>query len=225
MAGTDPRRRGQAALLPALGLSLVVILVGGAVLLRYLQAPAETEASTQRTDPDADDPVAFGQVPAFRLTNQFGEATGLEDLLGSPWALAAIFTRCSGPCPQITEGLRRVQDELPEHSTARLVSLSVDPGYDTPEVLRAYGDTHGADHERWSFLTGDELTIYGLLQKGFAMGVDRAPEEVEGMQVTHETRVAAVDAQGRIRGWYPVRTDEGVERLAARLRSLEAEGD
>jgi len=225
VAGTDSRRRGQAALLPAVGLTLVLILVGGAAVLRFWQAPKETEASTLRTDPDAGDSVEFGQVPPFRLTDQFGASVSAADFAGAPWALAAIFTRCSGPCPQITEGMVRVQAALPEGSRARLVSLSVDPAYDTPAILAAYGDTHGADHERWSFLTGDELTIYQLLQSGFSMGVDRAPEEVEGMQVTHETRVAAVDSRGRIRGWYPVRTDEGVERLAARLRFLEAEGN
>ena len=85
-----------------------------------------------------------------------------DSLLGRPWVAGFVFTRCSGPCPKITGTMRRLQDEL-SGVDARLVSFSVDPEWDTPDVLRAYADAVGADRERWWFLTGDRSAIYALI--------------------------------------------------------------
>ena len=169
-------------------------------------------------------PSVFGEVGEFSLLAQDGATKTRDDLLGEPWLFMSFFTRCAGPCPQMTTQMRAAQDELKGIPCA-LVSLSVDPGFDTPEVLSRYAEDWGADTDRWTFLTGDEEEIYILMRESFSLGVARLREEdIEmGMQVTHASRLVTVDAEGRIRGYYDGETEEG--RLAAveRVKSLARE--
>ena len=169
-------------------------------------------------------PSIFGEVGDFDLFAQDGAARTREDFLGEPWLFMSFFTRCSGPCPQMTAQMRAAQDEL-EGSPVHLVSLSVDPGYDTPEVLSRYAADWTADTSRWTFLTGDEDAIYSLMRESFSLGVARLrDEDIEmGMQVTHASRLVTVDAQGRIRGYYDGETEEGRLMAVKRMKSLARE--
>ena len=172
----------------------------------------------------ADSPAEWGAVPPFSLTDQSGAELSLEDLRGAPFALAAIFTTCSGPCPMITRHMWELQEAL-QDTDVRLISVSVDPETDTPEVLAAYAKSYAADSERWSFLTGVESEIFELLKGGLWLGVQRAELEqaVLGMQVSHAAKIVAVDAEGRKRGWYDGEDPGAMELLQARLRFLDQE--
>lgn len=171
----------------------------------------------------ADDPIAFGSVPEFSLTAQTGERVARQTLLGRPYVVAAVFTTCSGPCPRIASEMAGLQRAL-DGTDALLVSISVDPGHDTPEVLAEYAEALGARPERWLFLTGPEEDVYALVREGFKLGVQREDAMAEfGRQVTHGTKLVAVDRQGRIRGWYESQSDEGVAALRERMLHLAAE--
>ena len=65
-----------------------------------------------------------------------------------------IFTRCAGPCPRMTGQMKSLQNVCRPDSNARLVTLTTDPDFDSPAVLKKYGDRFGADFNRWTFLTG-----------------------------------------------------------------------
>jgi protein SCO1/2/putative membrane protein len=124
-------------------------------------------------------------------------------------------------CPNITRQMARAQ-ELLEGTDARLVSFSVDPEHDTPEVLRAYADAvAGADPERWWFLTGDQEAIYELIRKSFLLAVAMEPEQDPGLLVAHSAFLVAVDESGRIRGYYDGESDAGTEAAVARIRFLD----
>lgn len=167
----------------------------------------------------ADGPEVFGQVQPFQLVERSGKPVTDATLLGKPWVATFVFSRCSGPCPRITANVARLQKEL-EGVDARLVTVSVDPEHDTPEVLRAYADRFGADPERWWFLTGDEAQIVKLSTKSFMTALVRNPEEAIGESITHTTYLAVVDARGGIRGFYDGEGAEGVQQAAARVRWL-----
>jgi cytochrome oxidase Cu insertion factor (SCO1/SenC/PrrC family) len=176
------------------------------------------------TSPEAEDPAAFGAVPPFELVSQTGAPVGASDLAGRPFVAAAIFTTCYGPCPRITRGMGWLQDEL-AGTDVRLVSISVDPERDTPEVLAAYAEAAGADEERWLFLTGARDEVERVLREGFLLGVERASadEAVVGGAITHSTRLVAVDAGGRLRGWYDGEDELELERLRERMLFLARE--
>lgn len=168
---------------------------------------------------DAADPQVFGQVPPFALTSQAGEEVTLETFRGRPFAVAAIFTRCAGPCPRITAAMRALSEEL-AGTDVRLVSVSVDPEYDTPAVLAAYAASYTADTSRWTFLTGSESSVQALLKDGLWLPLARAEDRPPGERVTHSTKVVVIDGDGAIRGWYDALLDEELARLGDRLRWL-----
>src|SRR5207237_3552270 len=101
----------------------------------------------------------YGQIYDFTLTNQLGQKVTLADLNGHVWVADVIFTRCAGPCLKMSRQMKELQDTLLPTSGARLVSLTTDPLYDTPPVLKNYAQRFGADPSRWLFLTGSRQEV------------------------------------------------------------------
>src|SRR6185503_8710256 len=90
-----------------------------------------------RTDPNPEDVADFGALPDFHLVDERGNRVGLADLAGHPLVIGALFSTCAGPCPSIARSLKHLQDELAP-TDVRLVVVTVDPEFDTPEVLASY---------------------------------------------------------------------------------------
>jgi cytochrome oxidase Cu insertion factor (SCO1/SenC/PrrC family) len=167
----------------------------------------------------ADDDL--GEVADFALTERSGETVHRADLLGKVWIAAFGFTRCTGPCPQVSGTMARLQSDLAGHADVRLVSFSVDPDHDTPEVLREYAQRFGADAQRWLFLTGPRDEVYRLIQESFHLAVQQNEGEARraGQEVTHSFKLALVDRAGHIRGYFDGRqVDEEGQPVADRDR-------
>jgi len=137
----------------------------------------------------------IGKIPAFDLVDQNSKQFTLENLEGNVWLADFIFTTCSGPCPIMTERMGMVQHDLLEIDKLKFVSFTVNPDYDTPEVLKKYAQRFDADVSTWSFVTGKYEQIQELIVEGFKMG------DVEEI-VFHSTRFALVDHEGNLRGYY-----------------------
>ncbi len=172
-------------------------------------------------NPAADLPV-LGTVPAFSLTADDGRRVSAEDLRGQVWIADFIFTRCPSQCPMLTATMAKLQAALPADpaGVVRLVSFSVDPGYDTPEVLHAYAARFGADGTRWTFLTGDREVLYTMIRDGFHLAVGEDPGS-EGM-ITHSDRFILIDRALRIRGYYSGSDPEAYARLVRDAAGLRA---
>ena len=80
----------------------------------------------------------YTQVPEFTLTECSGKKISLADLRGQVWVADFIFTRCAGPCPLITGRMKQIQAQVSSADDVTLVSFSVDPEHDTPQVLSEY---------------------------------------------------------------------------------------
>jgi protein SCO1 len=163
----------------------------------------------------ADLPV-LNTIPEFKLTERSKRPVSNQDLVDSVWIADFIFTQCAGICPVMSTNMRTLQDKLPP--AIKLVSFSVDPANDTPEVLSAYADRYGADRARWLFLTGDEKTLHRLSIEGFKLAVENAGTEVE--PITHSSRFVLVDRKGQIRGYYGTEDEGALERLMEDARKL-----
>lgn len=176
------------------GLALVLGILGClVVLLKY--EPTQQRASAALP--------AIGLVAPFTLTNQAAQPVSLEDLKGRPWVADIIFTRCAGPCPEMTRKMKELQDTLPAGSTARLITLTTDADYDTPEVLARYGERYGADSNRWTFLTGDPVAIANLAIDSLKLTVMEKPAEERtdpNDLFVHSTIFVVVDKKGQLRG-------------------------
>lgn len=183
--------------------------------LAHLSQPFGIGVSVEPKNP------VLGIVPDFSLTETSGRSIQRSDLLGSFWIASFIFTRCVTSCPIAVAELSKLQTDLPEE--VRLVSFSVDPEHDSPEVLAAYAKKAGADLDRWLFLTGEKTSMYRYIREGFHLAVEGNDEERPGWEVTHSPRFALVDPKGRIRGYYEssdpadlVRLREDTQRLVRR---------
>ena len=175
-----------------------------AVLLWLRQI--EVQALRQRTV------STYGTVPPFQLTNQFDQPFGSAQLDGKVWIADFVYTTCPGPCPMISARMGELQKPL-EKTDVQLVSFSVDPEKDTPDVLRKYADNLHADPKRWTFLTGPKSTIYKLSHDGFKLGISDG-SDVQGIPV-HSTRIVLVDRHGQIRGYYDGVGPEAITNLVA----------
>jgi cytochrome oxidase Cu insertion factor (SCO1/SenC/PrrC family) len=155
---------------------------------------------------------SYGTVPAFQLTNQNGQPFGSPQLAGKIWIADFIYTTCPGPCPMISSRMSELQKPL-EKTDVHLVSFSVDPGKDTPAVLRSYAERLQAEPGRWDFLTGAKSAIYKLSHDGFKLAVSDG-SDAQGIPV-HSTRMVLVDRRGEIRGYYDAAEADAMTKLLA----------
>jgi len=127
------------------------------------------------------------EVPDFALVERSGQSVTRAELLGKVWIASLIFTRCMEECPLVSSHMARLQDVFTAEPDVRLVSITVDPAYDTPEVLTRYAQSFAAQPQRWLFLTGDKATIYRLVREGFRLGLIDPQESAvpEAARVRH----------------------------------------
>ena len=158
----------------------------------------------------------LGALPDFTFTRHDGQPFGSAQLRGRPFIANFIFTRCPTICPAFTRKMVGVQERTTSFGTGlQLVSFSVDPKYDTPERLAEYGQRHGADFNRWSFLTGDYEQLKDTIVNGFKVSMGReadAPED-DLLSIFHGTHFVLVDRNGQIRGYYDSADSESTDRL------------
>lgn len=158
---------------------------------------------------------------SFRLTERSGRVITEADLAERPWVAAFTFTRCPLSCPRISTVLKGLQGKL-EGTNALLVSLSVDPEHDSPEVLASYAQRFDADPDRWWFLTGPKDEVYALIQDRFKLSVSPAGDEAEqaGAEAfSHSDRLALVH-RGKVIGFFDSNDPERVSALIDRLRAI-----
>ncbi len=173
----------------------------------------------KRGQPIPSPPPKLSYLPGFVLVNRDGREVTLASLSTAPWVADFIFTRCPGPCLKMSQEMAALGSKLPPG--VRRVSFTVDPDYDTPEVLAEYAARYGAGDD-WLFLAGTREAIWELSVDGFKLGVARATEGAPEEQgpIVHSTRFVLVDREGGIRGYYDAFEKAQVKRLLADLEAL-----
>jgi cytochrome oxidase Cu insertion factor (SCO1/SenC/PrrC family) len=198
----------------------IACVIGAGLAMGCSTAPGEQAQSRASSS----SPRVLATLPEFVLEDERGESTGLDDLHGTVWVADFIFTRCAGTCPLITRQMAELEKEIASNQSlkgTKLVSFSVDPDFDRPEVLREYGRANGADPAHWTFVTGTRDAVRGLVREGFKLPVDDQDDRT--MPIFHSQSFVVVDRVGRVRGAYDALTDEGRKDLRAMLGTVLAE--
>lgn len=165
----------------------------------------------------------LSELPEFSLIERSGTALDKAALAGRPAIVDFIFTRCPASCPRLTARMKELEKRIPERSTTRLLSISVDPEHDRPAELVRYAEFWQAG-PRWLFATGERAAIWELIRKGFLMAVEATPEDTTS-PILHSNRFALVDAQGRLRATYIAFEEDALDRVLADLAAIEEEGE
>lgn len=201
--------RGPQVLLGVL--AILGIMVLGAVVapsLALRDRPAELEV--------------YGQLPAFQLVDHRGAAITDQDLRGKVVVANFIFTRCNTVCPVFTMKMRRVMERTSDVAgELKLLSFSVDPKHDTPEVLAEYAATHRADVDRWRFITGSFDDVRRVVTDGLAMAMDEMGAQTNGApNIVHAEHFVLIDRRGQIRGYYHSNDATRIEQMLRDARRL-----
>jgi protein SCO1 len=201
-------------------------LLLGLLALVYLLSLAELKQERHQRPP------VIGAVADFTLTNQDGKVTTLADLTNHVWVADIIFTRCAASCPIMSTQMKSLQDALPPGSGVRLVSLTCNPSYDSPPILKQYGERYGADFQHWTFLTGTAKELSGLATGSLKLGMTPVPPEERTTPTDffiHSTIFVVVDKQARLRGIFQTE-GQGVDwatvkpQILATVKQLENGG-
>jgi protein SCO1 len=196
-------------------------LVMGWAALASQPACQRSEAAVQASAPLPQ----LGSVGPFFLTDQEGRTFTEASLDGRVWVAAFMFTRCPTVCPEMVRRMQGIQQQAKAAGVPlSLVSFSVDPENDTPEVLRAFTQQRGLDTANWTFLTGDSAVIRETAEHGFKIGVDGTPKAgAEHYGITHGTHLVLLDQHRTIRGYYQSGDADRVAALLEDARRLAAE--
>ena len=155
----------------------------------------------------------LGSIPSFEFTDSDGNLISQEELSGKVWVADFIFTTCTMACPVMTGNMNLIHKAFKNNDKVRIVSISVYPEYDTPEILKEYASRYNANTNRWHFLTGPEENVKLVIKNGFKMG------DYEDI-IFHSEKFALVDQNGNIRGYYNGMKTDDVKTLKKDIRIL-----
>ena len=140
------------------------------------------------------------KIADFAFTNQNRKIITQKDYDNTIYVADFFFTTCPTICPKMTDNMVWLQKQLKNYPKVKLLSFSVTPDIDTPEVLKKYAIEKGVDDSRWNLVTGDKSAIYYLARKSYLAVKTGKPEEMYDM--VHTENFILVDKNKRIRGFY-----------------------
>jgi protein SCO1/2 len=141
--------------------------------------------------------VTIGAVPKFELTNQDNSKISNDSYKGKVYVLEFFFTKCPTICPKMNESMLIIEKTFFGNPNFGIVSITIDPEYDTPQVLREHAEMLGVKSSNWNFLTGDKAYIFNLANKGFNLYVGENNKAAGGFE--HSGLFALIDKNGNIR--------------------------
>jgi protein SCO1 len=160
-------------------------------------------------------------VEDFTYTDQEGQSFNKDDLKGKVWVADFVFTNCADVCPPMTANMAKLQEMMKEEGLkdVEIVSFSVDPEVDRPEVLKEYGQRFNADFKNWTFLTGySQEEIETFARESFKTLVKK-PQK--GDQVIHGTDFYLVDQDGVMRKTYTGLKEVPFDQIIEDIKTLQ----
>jgi protein SCO1/2 len=162
-------------------------------------------------------------LPDYTLTNQFGQVFSTGLFKGQALAITFLFTRCPYPtfCPRMSANFEEAQQKLPAASGSgtnwQLLTVSFDPDFDKPAVLRAYANSHQCDPAHWTFATGALIDVT-VLGEQFGLVFVPNPSGI----ISHNLRTAVIDAAGRVQKIFQGNTWTSDELVAEMVKAEQA---
>lgn len=141
--------------------------------------------------------VTIGPAPKFELTNQDNAKISNDTYKGKVYVLEFFFTTCPSICPKMNLSMLEIEKTFFGNPNFGIVSITIDPAHDTPQVLKDHAKLLGVKSSNWHFLTGDKSTIMDLSNKGFNLYAGENAKVSGGFE--HSGLFALIDKEGNIR--------------------------
>lgn len=197
----------------------VISFVGGVLTLTALRCSGRLR---QVPDP----PQVLFALPSYELVDHRNEPFTPQTLHGKVWVAGFVFTSCPSSCPVVTKAMADLRERYDRYSVdVEMVSFTVDPQNDTPPVLAEYFESQGIDSDKWRFVTGEPTQVLQLVRKGFKLGVGEREADEDGVayDIAHSTKLALIDGDGAVRGFYGIDGEHGTDEIFERAQHVLAE--
>jgi protein SCO1 len=165
--------------------------------------------------------TVYYRIPKFSFTNQDNADVSHKNYDGKVFVADFFFTTCKSICPVMSSQMARLQTLIQKENLQNEVmflSHSVKPLEDTPEVLKNYGNSLGADFSNWNFVTGKPDDIYDQAQQGYMLSA--FPSDTADGGVFHTDKFTLIDREMHIRGYYDGTSTKEVNQLFEDLKLL-----
>ncbi|WP_448518277.1 SCO family protein [Rhodoflexus sp.] len=207
--------------------ALMLILVLPALAFLFLRGFGENEFALPILNPESGECApnkvdGIHRIPSFSFINQDGLPFSEKDLEGKIYVTDFFFTRCPDICLTMSSELARVSEAVKNYPEVVILSHTVDPRYDSAQVLKAYAERYKANPNQWIFVTGDKAAIYEQARCGYYIAAKPATADTE-IDFIHSDKFVLVDKEKRIRGYYSGTRREDVDRLIMEIQVLLSE--
>ncbi|MCF0060675.1 SCO family protein [Dyadobacter chenwenxiniae] len=162
--------------------------------------------------------TVFNAIPAFTFVNQEGDTVSEKIVEGKIYVADFFFTTCPTICPVMKRQMVKVYNQYKGNPDVMILSHSIDPDHDTPQVLKKFATDLGISGDQWQFLTGEKEKIYEIGQKKY-LSTAKEDKTADGGYI-HSGAFILVDKEKHIRGMYDGTTEEGTQKLIADIKTL-----
>lgn len=208
-------------------ISFAVMIIGVFIAYKMLDKPmplkiySPKDLNPELVDEDQRDVYKNHRIRDFKLVNQDGVSVTDSFLKDKIYVADFFFTTCPTICPAMSNELERVQEAFEGDLGIQIVSHTVQPEYDSPEILKEYAALHKANPNQWTFLTGDKSEIYSLARKSYFAVTTEGDGGISDF--IHTENFVLVDKKKRIRGFYDGTSADDVNRLIKDIKILKDE--
>ncbi len=212
----------------SLNLSIVILLL----IVSCKEKPAKSDISSNTVpmnlpyfnSPDFTPEWEKGthKIPDFSFINQNGQEITNKEYKGKIYIADFFFTSCSGICPKLANNMSILQDTYKDNDKIMLLSHSIMPWKDTPEILNEYARTNNVINSKWNLVTGDKKELYKIARTGYFADEDFTKTQDEN-DFIHTENFILVDGKGYIRGVYNGTLEIDLKRLILHIEILQQE--
>lgn len=187
-----------------IGISFIILIFGiyavPKIVERIMNDKVVQGDRLDRVNPitaNEDQLIKIGPAPKFELINQDNQKITNESYKGKVYVLEFFFSTCPTICPKMNQSMLLIEKKFFGNPNFGIVSITIDPEHDTPQVLKDHAKLLGVKSSNWNFLTGDKAYIFNLANKGFNLYAGENKKVVGGFE--HSGLFALIDKNGNIR--------------------------
>lgn len=162
---------------------------------------------------DAKGDSLYHSIPDYVFINEQGDTITQKITEGKVYVSDFFFSTCPTICPIMKSQMLRVYEKYADNDDFIILSHSINPRYDTPEVLKSYKEKLGVDSPKWQFLTGTETNVYDLAQNHYLTSALEDSTAIEEGGFIHSGAFVLVDKNKHIRGIYDGTKEKEVDKL------------